>query len=80
MGPGKGTLFPGEKDARYRDLAPTEDPFEYSRGVKLGSLVEARHGRGSWIYVGLGIWRELPAGIPGFYRILANLLSLGRKD
>ena len=76
----RGLYFLGEKDAQYRDLVSTEDPFEYNRGVKLGSLVEARLGEGRWIYVGLGLWRELPAGIPGAYRILANLLSLGRED
>ena len=76
----RGLYFLGEKDARYRDLISTEDSFEYNAGVKLGSLVEARHGAGRWIYVGLGLWRELPAGVPGAYRILANLLSLGLAE
>lgn len=76
----RGLYFLGKKDARYRDLISMEDPFEYNSGVKLGALVEARYGLGRWIYVGLGLWRELPAGVPGAYRILANLLSLGRED
>ncbi|MDA2923848.1 PIG-L family deacetylase [Acidobacteria bacterium AH-259-L09] len=73
----RGLYFLGKKDAHYRDLLSMEDSFEHNRGVRLGSLVEARYGRGRWIYVGLGLWRQLPAGVPGAYRILANLLSLG---
>ena len=42
-----------------------------------GALVEARYGEGRWLYVGLGLWRQLAAGTPGAYRLLANLLSLG---
>ena len=74
----RGLYFMGEKDPRYRDLISTQDPFEYNQGVKLGSLVEADYGQGRWIYVGLGLWRQLPAGVPGAYRLLANLLSLGK--
>jgi hypothetical protein len=53
------------------------DPFEYNAGPKRGALVEAVVGRGRWIYIGLGLWRQLPAGTPGAYQLLANLLSLG---
>ena len=45
-------------------------------GEKLGSLVEAKVGKGRWIYLGLGLWRQLPAGTDGAYQLLANLLSL----
>ena len=76
----RGLYFLGPKDAQYRDLISTADPFQNNSGVKLGSLVEARYGTGRWIYVGLGLWRQLPAGVPGAYRILANLLSLGDKE
>lgn len=72
----RGLYFLGKKDERYRDLVSIRDPFPYNSGVKLGALVEAEYGRGRWIYVGLGLWRQLPAGVPGAYRILANLLSL----
>ena len=69
-------LAPGG-DPAYRDLLASEDPFEYNAGEKRGILVEARHGEGRWLYLGLGLWRQLPAGTPGAYRMLANLLSLG---
>ena len=39
-------------------------------------LVEAKYGKGRWLYVGLGLWRQLPAGTVGAYQLLANLLSL----
>ncbi|MXX87431.1 MAG: PIG-L family deacetylase [Acidobacteria bacterium] len=69
-------LAPGG-DPAYQDLLASEDPFEYNAGEKRGILVEARHGEGRWLYLGLGLWRQLPAGTPGAYRLLANLLSLG---
>ena len=72
----RGLYFAGEKSPQYRDLVSTRDPFEYNAGEKLGSLVVADHGDGQWIYLGLGLWRQLPAGVPGAYRLLANLISL----
>ena len=73
----RGLYFLGERDPRYVDLVRLSDPFEYNPGPKTGALVEARYGKGRWIYIGLGLWRQLPAGTPGAYRLLANLLSLG---
>ena len=75
----RGLYFLGDRDPRYADLVALEDPFELNRGRKTGALVEARVGKGRWIYIGLGLWRQLPAGTPGAYRLLANLLSLGRS-
>jgi hypothetical protein len=60
------------------DLVQLEDPFPYNKGPKRGALVEARVGRGRWMYVGLGLWRQLPAGTEGAYQLLANLLSVGK--
>ncbi len=64
-----------DKDSRYRDLVALSDPFPYNPGEKRGALVAAQYGRGRWIYVGLGLWRELPAGVDGAYQLLANLVS-----
>jgi len=72
----RGLYFLGERDPRYADLLALEDPFPDNAGPKTGALVEARYGRGHWVYVGLGLWRQLPAGTPGAYALLANLLSL----
>ncbi len=51
---------------------PGEDP-------KRGALVVAPHGEGLWVYTGLSLFRQLPAGLPGAYRLLANLVSLGAR-
>ena len=72
----RGLYFLGDKDPEYADLVELEDTFEWNPGVKRGALVEIHHGRGRWLYVGLGLWRQLPAGTPGAYQLLANLLSL----
>jgi LmbE family N-acetylglucosaminyl deacetylase len=72
----RGLYFLGEKDKRYIDLVAMTDSFKDNPGEKLGSLVEARTGKGRWIYVGLGLWRQLPAGTEGAYQLLANLISL----
>ena len=42
--------------------------------------MEARVGKGRWVYLGLGLWRQLPAGTEGAYRLLANIVSLGRTE
>jgi len=74
----RGLYFLGDRDPSYVDLVELTDPYEYNKGPKGGALVEAKVGRGRWIYLGLGLWRQLPAGTPGAYLLLANLLSLGR--
>jgi len=75
----RGLYFLGDdKDSRYVDLVETEDPFPFNKGVKKGALVEAKVGKGRWIYVGLGLWRQLPAGTDGAYQLLANLISVGK--
>jgi len=75
----RGTYFLAERDSRYVDLIRTADPFPLNPGVKTGALVEAKYGKGRWIYIGLGLWRQLPAGTEGAYELLGNLLSLGKK-
>jgi hypothetical protein len=75
----RGLYFLGERDSRYVDLVRTQDPFPLNAGPKTGALVEARVGTGRWIYIGLGLWRQLPAGTDGAYRLMANLLSLGER-
>ncbi len=74
----RGTYFLAERDPRYVDLVRMTDPFPLNAGPKTGALVEAQYGKGRWIYIGLGLWRQLAAGTSGAYRLLANLLSLGR--
>ena len=76
----RGTYFLAEdKDSRYHDVVQMEDKFPYNRGMKTGALVEASYGKGRWVYVGLGLWRQLPSGTDGAYQLLANLISLGKN-
>jgi hypothetical protein len=74
----RGLYFLGEKDKRYVDLVAMTDSFPDNPGEKLGSFVEGKVGKGQWIYLGLGLWRQLPAGTDGAYQLLANLISLGK--
>ena len=67
------------RDPRYVQLLAGNDPFPKNPGEQKGLLVEARVGRGTWTYVGLALFRQLPAGTPGAYRLLANLISRPRS-
>jgi hypothetical protein len=51
---------------------PGEKPDE-------GSLIIAKHGKGVFVYTGIVFFRELPAGVPGAYRLLANIIALNKK-
>jgi LmbE family N-acetylglucosaminyl deacetylase len=66
------------RDPRYRELLSAADPFPKNPGEQKGLLVEAPVGRGSWTYVGLVLFRQVAAGTPGAYRLLANLVSRPR--
>lgn len=74
----RGLYFLDEtaRDPQYTDLIEFTEPFQYNQGVKRGALVEAKVGEGRWLYVGLGLWRQLPAGTDGAFRLMANLISL----
>ncbi len=74
----RGLYFLGEKDPKYVDLVSMEDPFPDNPGVKTGALVEAKIGKGRWLYLGLGLWRQVPAQTEGAYQLLANLISLSK--
>jgi hypothetical protein len=66
------------RDPRFVQLLSGADPFPKNAGVKKGLLVEAAVGKGTWTYTGLSLFRQLPAGVPGAFRIWANLLSRPR--
>jgi LmbE family N-acetylglucosaminyl deacetylase len=70
----RGLYFFGANDPRYTDVLAATDPWAFNPGEKKGMLTVAQLGKGTWTYVGLGLWRQLPAGVPGAYRILANLI------
>lgn len=75
----RGLYFFGANDPRYTDLLASTDSWPNNPGEKLGLLTVAKLGKGTWTYVGLGLWRQLPAGTQGAYRIMANLISRPRS-
>jgi LmbE family N-acetylglucosaminyl deacetylase len=74
----RGLYFLDARDPHYADLVSTRDPFPNNPGDKKGALVEAKVGKGTWTYVGLALFRQVPVGVPGAYRLLANLVSRPR--
>jgi hypothetical protein len=66
------------RDPRYVQVLAGADPFPKNAGTKKGLLVVAPVGKGTWTYTGLSLFRQLPAGVPGAFRIFANLLSRPR--
>jgi LmbE family N-acetylglucosaminyl deacetylase len=75
----RGTYFIVPGDQRYTDLIQIHEPFEHNEGWKKGALVTADVGRGRWIFVGLGLWRQVTAGTDGAFQLLANLASRGKR-
>ncbi|HEX8107969.1 MAG TPA: hypothetical protein VF516_09595, partial [Kofleriaceae bacterium] len=71
----RGIYFGSKWDARYTPILRFADPGE---GPLDGSLLVAHHGKGRYVYTGLVFFRELPAGVPGAYRLFANLLAAGK--
>jgi LmbE family N-acetylglucosaminyl deacetylase len=71
----RGLYFLATFDERYTPLLAMADAGEEPLD---GSLVAARVGDGWYIYTGLALFRQLPEGVPGAYRLLANMVSLGR--
>jgi len=69
----RGLYFATEWDPRYQLLFEAHDPGE--EALPGGALI-ARHGAGVFVYTGLAFFRQLPEGVPGAYRLLANLLAL----
>jgi len=71
----RGIYFPNQWDEHFTPILACNDPGETP--LK-GSLLVASYGKGYFVYTGLVFFRELPAGVPGAYRLFANLVSLGK--
>jgi hypothetical protein len=72
----RGTYFMESWAPEYTPLLASNDPGEPSQE---GGLLLARYGDGYYLYTGYAWFRQLPAGVPGAYRIFANMLSLGKS-
>lgn len=73
----RGLYFAHEWDSTYTALLEMHDPGEAPLS---GGLLEAPLGKGIYVYTGLSFFRQLPAGVPGAYRLFANLLALKRHN
>ena len=71
----RGLYFPDKWDPHFEALLSCHDTGEPALD---GSLLVANYGRGHYVYTGLSFFRELPEGVPGAYRLFANLVSLGK--
>jgi hypothetical protein len=63
-------------EKNYQALVETHDP---DQDPQRGGLLLAHYGKGLYVYDAFALYRQLPAGVPGAYRILANLVSLGKN-
>ena len=71
----RGLYFPNEWSEAFTPILEMKDKGE---SEKKGSLLVAPYGKGNYIYTGLSFFRELPAGVPGAYKLFANMLSIGK--
>jgi LmbE family N-acetylglucosaminyl deacetylase len=72
----RGHGFMQSWDPRYHALVETADP---GQDPQRGGLLIGRYGKGAYIYDAFALYRQLPNGVPGAYRILANLVSLAKN-
>ena len=69
----QGLYYPDQWDEAFTPIISSHDENETPKN---GALLVAPFGKGYYIYTGLSFFRELPAGVSGAHRILANLISL----
>jgi len=72
----RGLYYPDEWDERFETILSSHDPGEPPTPA---GLLIAPYGKGHYIYTGMAWFRQLPAGVPGAYRIFVNLLSIGES-
>jgi hypothetical protein len=72
----RGIYFANKIDPRYQTVLSMHDTGEPDQ---FGSLIIGKYGKGSFTYTGLVFFRELPAGVPGAYRLLANIIALNQQ-
>lgn len=72
----RGLYFPSQWSGEYEAILSMNDKGETP---KEGSLLVASYGKGYYVYTGLSFFRELPEGVPGAYKLFANLVSLSKS-
>jgi LmbE family N-acetylglucosaminyl deacetylase len=69
----RGLYFAQEWSDKYKTVLSMKDKGETEQE---GALLYAQYGKGHFVFTGLSLFRQLPAGVPGAYRLLANMISL----
>ena len=72
----RGLYFMDKWDNRFKPLLSCHDPGEPDQK---GGMIEAKYGKGTYIYTGYAFFRQLPAGVPGAIRLFVNLVSAGHS-
>jgi hypothetical protein len=62
--------------ANYDSVISMNDPGEKASD---GSIIVAKYGKGNFVYTGLSFFRQLPAGVPGAFRLFVNMISLPKN-
>jgi LmbE family N-acetylglucosaminyl deacetylase len=73
----RGLYFASEWDPNYETVIASADPGEKTSA---GGMLYARYGKGAYVFTTYSWFRQLPAGVPGAYKIFANLLSAGKAQ
>jgi LmbE family N-acetylglucosaminyl deacetylase len=68
----RGLYFAKDLDSRYKPILSMHDK---GQSAESGSLFVADYGKGKYVYTGLSFFRELPAGVPGAFRLFVNLIA-----
>ncbi len=71
----QGLYYPNEWDSHFTAILSANDKGEKPKD---GALLVAQYGKGTYIYTGLSFFRELPEGVPGAFRLMANLIAVGK--
>jgi hypothetical protein len=71
----QGLNYPGEWDKAFTPIISSNDKGETPKN---GALLVAQYGKGHYIYTGLSFFRELPEGVSGAFRLMANMISIGQ--
>ncbi len=71
----QGLNYPNEWDAAFTPILSSNDKGEKPKN---GALLIAKYGKGNYVYTGLSFFRELPEGVSGAYRLLANIIAIGK--
>jgi hypothetical protein len=72
----RGLYFASSWDPKFETIVSSHDPGEKPLE---GGLLYTTYGKGVYVFTAFSWFRELPAGVPGAYRIFANLLSAGKQ-